>query len=443
MAIVGAEGSGKTVMLAGLGEMFSRPDADGYYLEPQDIETASYIRRQSARLRSGKWPSSTPPDAAYGLNWLLKRTSGQGRSKAVAQVSCLDFAGEVYCAAFNATLSDKGAYAKEVQQLKKFIESADDLIVLINLRDAISGIEGSDRAVETEFAVLQLLKYVNEESAACPRILLALSQSDMYAETIAACGGPRQTLFRYLPTVANAFGYLDSISIHVVDKTLLNAEGDVVPGRDYSLDGLRPLVNWLLDSPSGLKGFALSIWRKMRRWKTHCRRPANACADDECNANGGRNSRARGGNREKCVVKESRPRVVGASESNVSDSNWHLEEDRALNALGVFLATIAMFAIVGLSFYWAYCNEGFFSAIGKWTVYLLAWIWTSGGFFSWGVHSAPKSGTRYWLITMGVVDVVVGAALPCVVYGITKVAAVIFATFAVLGGLCALGVAKY
>ena len=34
-AIVGVEGSGKTVMLAGLGELYSRPDADGYFLAPK------------------------------------------------------------------------------------------------------------------------------------------------------------------------------------------------------------------------------------------------------------------------------------------------------------------------------------------------------------------------------------------------------------------------
>ena len=34
VAIVGVESSGKTVMLAGLGDLYTYPDADGYFLAP-------------------------------------------------------------------------------------------------------------------------------------------------------------------------------------------------------------------------------------------------------------------------------------------------------------------------------------------------------------------------------------------------------------------------
>ena len=36
VAIVGVEGSGKTVMLAGLGELYARPDENGFFLAPKD-----------------------------------------------------------------------------------------------------------------------------------------------------------------------------------------------------------------------------------------------------------------------------------------------------------------------------------------------------------------------------------------------------------------------
>ena len=37
VAIIGVEGSGKTVMLAGLGDLYSHADDDGYFLSPQNF----------------------------------------------------------------------------------------------------------------------------------------------------------------------------------------------------------------------------------------------------------------------------------------------------------------------------------------------------------------------------------------------------------------------
>ena len=41
VAIVGVEGSGKTVMLAGLGDLYTCPDEEGYFLAPKNFGTAA------------------------------------------------------------------------------------------------------------------------------------------------------------------------------------------------------------------------------------------------------------------------------------------------------------------------------------------------------------------------------------------------------------------
>ena len=41
VAIVGVEGSGKTVMLAGLGDLYTYPDEEGYFLAPKNFGTAA------------------------------------------------------------------------------------------------------------------------------------------------------------------------------------------------------------------------------------------------------------------------------------------------------------------------------------------------------------------------------------------------------------------
>ena len=43
VAIVGVEGSGKTVMLAGLGDLYTYPDEEGYMLVPKNFSTAAYV----------------------------------------------------------------------------------------------------------------------------------------------------------------------------------------------------------------------------------------------------------------------------------------------------------------------------------------------------------------------------------------------------------------
>ena len=52
VAIVGVEGSGKTVMLAGLGDLYTNPDEEGLYLSPKNYETATYVSEKIARILS-------------------------------------------------------------------------------------------------------------------------------------------------------------------------------------------------------------------------------------------------------------------------------------------------------------------------------------------------------------------------------------------------------
>ena len=138
VAIVGVEGSGKTVMLAGLGDLYSHPDANGYFLDPKNFTTAAYVAEKVERMRKGEWPSATAGDELEGLDWTLKRGVGgeRRRPETVCEVSFLDFAGEVYRTAFGIGEGDP-SLAKQADELKRYVREADDLLVLINLRDVI------------------------------------------------------------------------------------------------------------------------------------------------------------------------------------------------------------------------------------------------------------------------------------------------------------------
>ena len=249
VAIVGVEGSGKTVMLAGLGELYTYPDKNGYFLAPKNFGTAAYVTGKIARMRKGEWPTATASDVMQGLDWTLKQRRQEGqRPVDVCEVSCLDFAGEVYRYAFvrqDATPTD---LADEVESLKSYVREADNLIVLINLRDVIAHGEQDLRVQEAMWITNAILSYALDEQDGrnTPRAAIMLSQADSYADTIRSCGGPKGVLAKYLPHVANNYDWLDILAVSAVDKTVLDRDGVVVPAPDFKLDGLRAIINWIL-----------------------------------------------------------------------------------------------------------------------------------------------------------------------------------------------------
>lgn len=259
VAIVGVEGSGKTVMLAGLGELYSRPDAQGYFLSPKNFATASYVADKCERMRHGEWPVATAEDVMQGLDWTLKRRNDQGgRPSDVCEVSCLDFAGEVYRAAFGINAqNDDAEVAKEVEQLKAYVHQAEEVIVLVNLRDVISRGLMDPRVQESVWITRGLLEYAlsTEDGRKGPRATIVLSQADSYAATITECGGAKQVLEKYLRDVANNYDWLDVISVSAVDKTHIDDSGNVVPDADFTFNGLRPILDRIIsDKAKGDQG---------------------------------------------------------------------------------------------------------------------------------------------------------------------------------------------
>ena len=123
VAIVGVEGSGKTVMLAGLGDLYSHPDENGYFLAPKNYQTASYVDTIIARMRKGEWPSATAEDVMLGMDWMLRWRQDETQCpEDVCSVSCLDFAGEVYRAAFGIQEGNaQSGLVHEVKSLKGYI----------------------------------------------------------------------------------------------------------------------------------------------------------------------------------------------------------------------------------------------------------------------------------------------------------------------------------
>ena len=249
VAIVGVEGSGKTVMLAGLGDLYTYPDEEGYFLAPKNFGTAAYVAEKIERMRKGEWPVATAGDEMQGLDWTLKRrkTGVKGRPESVCEVSFLDFAGEVYRAAYGISGADDASLKEQAEELKQYVCGADELIVLINLRDVITNGLRDKRVQEAMWITKSILDTAlgDDTGEKAPRAAIVLSQADSYSETIKTCGGALGVLEKYLPHVANDYGWLDVFAANAVDKTALDDDGNVVPAADFTTQGLLPIMKWI------------------------------------------------------------------------------------------------------------------------------------------------------------------------------------------------------
>lgn len=274
VAIVGVEGSGKTVMLAGLADLYSRPDDKGYFLAANDFNTSVYVAELMGRLRSGIWPAATADDAFQGLEWTLRRRSDAGgRPTDICELSCLDFPGEVYRKAF---VDTAGQHPEDVQSrvesLWNYIECADSLIVLVNLGDVITHGLANRRVHESIWVTSGILREALKErpGRVVPKAAIVLSQADNYKATIEECGGARKTLEKYLPDVYYSYDWLDVFAVYTVDKTRLDDDGKVVPDPSFTTEGLRPIMDWLLgkeiqqnDKPASAKdpgSLPFAVW---------------------------------------------------------------------------------------------------------------------------------------------------------------------------------------
>lgn len=264
IAIVGVEGSGKTVMLAGLGELYSRPDARGCFLAPKNFATVSYVNNKIQRMRSGEWPTATAGDEMQGLDWVLKRKFQGQRPIDICEVSFLDFAGEVYRTAFGISKNDNNAaLASEAASLKRYIQEADELIVLINLHDVITyGLE-DPRVQESMWITNEILGYALDDANGdrAARAAIVISQADSYKATIDSCGGPSGVLRKYLPHVWNNYDWLDIFAVSAVDKTVLDDNGNIVPDPDFQPTGLSPIMDWIMNGGANQQGAAPKIKR--------------------------------------------------------------------------------------------------------------------------------------------------------------------------------------
>lgn len=249
VAILGVEGSGKTVLFSVMGDRYETSDRNGLFLTPLSYETYSYCKKGMAALRKGEWPSATTPDAYVELDWDLMEKGWAGK-RSLARLSFLDFAGEVYRKAFGGERREDGTAAERnaVERLRLHVKEADVLIVLADLSKIINGDEGDARTIEMNWLTQAMLSFVYEEAAG-KSVALAFTQADRYEETLRQCGGVRGALAKYLRVVDSNYGdRLSLFEVSAVDRTVPSPDDPAVflPASDFGSRGLEELMKWLV-----------------------------------------------------------------------------------------------------------------------------------------------------------------------------------------------------
>jgi hypothetical protein len=243
VAIVGVEGSGKTVLMAALAEKYGTISSDAVYLMPENQSAFAFMTHIPYRLRKEHtWPQATTIDALRLMRWTLRVGTD-----VLSEMEMLDYPGELYRMAFGERdEKELAAHRAEVHEFLEHLVGAELLVVLLNLND-ILGIGDNPRNAETVWITRGIFDYAKMVPS-IKEVLLVFTQADRYSDVLKAEGGTTEILKKHLPMIHVLYPNLECMTVAAVDAT--DARGN--PRENYSSQGIQPLMDRII-CPAGLK----------------------------------------------------------------------------------------------------------------------------------------------------------------------------------------------
>ena len=244
IAIVGCDGSGKTVLVSSLSDYYKagRRQDQACIMVPANSSTRRYVDTLHRVMRiDHKWPQATN-DIVGGsaLSWNMLRGG-----KTISEIQLMDFGGENFRYAFR----DDGPTTNPevVAKLKDYIQSADFVIITVGLdklvRNLTPELYGSlergdvefDRDSEAQWVTEGLLKMVALKLANDPPgVVVALTQADKHADVLKEFGGAKGLFVRCWPEIASMYPSLNVVSVASIDRMT----EDGMPASGYRTDGV-------------------------------------------------------------------------------------------------------------------------------------------------------------------------------------------------------------
>ena len=249
VAIVGVEGSGKTVLMAALAETYGQATHDGVYLMPENQAAFSFMTMIPHKMRvERQWPAATAIQGMKYLKWTVRVGP-----EVLAELEMLDYPGELYRLAFGERKEEEIEGSRtQVHEFLEHLVTADDLIVLFNLKDAMD-IGANARNNETVWLTRGIFDYAKKLPNIKRRLLL-FTQADRYRAALENVGGAKALQNKYLPMLGILHPDLECGAVSAVEA----AETDQPAPAAEAGDGLRELMKrMVLTSKPGQRAMHL------------------------------------------------------------------------------------------------------------------------------------------------------------------------------------------
>ena len=237
MAVVGCEGSGKTVFMAALADYYRPSEGCDVCLVPENAASNRFAAFQQRQMRAlHQWPPATNPEKTVRLDWSLRHGG-----ETLVEIGMLEFGGETFRAAFRGDAGEE-ARASAVEELLAYLSDVDIVVVLVSIKDLMLdqkslSSEEFERDAEALWVTRGILDFVLRKRSTAG-IVIGLTRADQYRAELDAAGGAKALFSARWPTVGAAAAKIPIVevaSVSAVDESGMPAEG-------FRTDGVLPAM---------------------------------------------------------------------------------------------------------------------------------------------------------------------------------------------------------
>jgi len=237
VAIVGVEGSGKTVLMGALCECYKQISDDAPYLMPENQAAFMFMERIPHKLRvEREWPEATNVSSLKSMRWTLRLGK-----EVLEEIEMLDYPGELYRIAFGEHKKEEvDAHREELDEFLEHVTGADTLIVLLNIADILD-LGANARNAETVWITRGIFDFAMKVPN-IKRTALVFTQADRFEATLKANGGAQGLYAKQLPMLKTLYPDLKVMAVSAVS----GMDGDGRPKKDYSTAGCLKVMREIL-----------------------------------------------------------------------------------------------------------------------------------------------------------------------------------------------------
>ena len=241
IAIVGTEGSGKTVFVTVLAKIYSGAVEREIFFNPLG-KTIRFVENAWNRLQAGEWPEKTTSGDMFNYEWECQ--FGQGES---FQLKLVDCAGQDLRRIFSDEVPE------QLRPLADYVNSAQVVLFLLNLGDFV-GVRDLKQVTENIYVLknaMDTLKASGKEAA------LVLTQTDLYEHFRQRHGSWLEVMRQINPLNLLWGAHLRNGSVPlfpacaVADTTVVTQpDGRVirVPVKSFKYQGMEEIGTWLIQA---------------------------------------------------------------------------------------------------------------------------------------------------------------------------------------------------